>query len=307
MPGTVTPRWGTPTRFTPLGSSTSSASRLKHWLAKGFDSEEEAEAAVRAETPKLLGIVPLSGVRLVDRPGRNVYGFEAEYELASAAQVGGPGDGSGDADPAYNYQWDIGTETKKLLKSYHTDAFPAEGEAPDFDGAILVKPDGTVEGVDVEDGCWTEEIQFFLKPERVTTDLKRRLYLLRQTVNDAPFLYFDTGECRFRGCRASAQKGENTSITLLFAAASNEEIPHLNGEDVFDKAGQDFLWYSRKSQTIDVGTGPAAAKLIVAKATCAFVEQVYRRRSFELLQALIDGIGTGDYVDPAGDSGEGSA
>ncbi|HEX8322364.1 MAG TPA: hypothetical protein VF595_00500 [Tepidisphaeraceae bacterium] len=306
MPSVIE-RHGVRGRSSPMGQSSGAATRERHWLARGYVNgegkvdEDAAEEAVRATTPAILGTVPLTSIEKVDEPGKDTIGFVARYELPNAAKASAE---QGEGGSVFDYSWSSQTASARITQSLATTVYKPEGKTvPDFAGAILVKGEN-VEGCDIDVGIWQEEITFYLKPQNVTTTLKGQLFALTGKVNSAPFLYFDVGECRFCGCRSNATNGQNTSITLLFAAAPNEKIPSKDEIPEVTKPGQDFVWTYRRP-AVRASTGTDGISYLYQEPVATYVEQVYPRRSFALLEALINGIGTGGYVPPEPGDDEG--
>lgn len=168
---------------------------------------------------------------------------------------------------------------------------PADTEAPDYGGAVGVKKDGTVEGVEVivPKLEWTET--HYLHGKYISFTYLNLLYRLTGKVNSDPFRAFNPGEVLFMGAQGREVAGTGTGeLTYHFAASPNVELTLPGIEDPIRKDGWDYLWFDFKTSLDE------KAKKIVTRADWAFVERVYERVKFAQLQF-------GPLPEPGADAG----
>ncbi len=155
----------------------------------------------------------------------------------------------------------------------------------DFKGAINVQQGGEVDGIDILIPSLAYTVEYVFDAEDVNQDYVLTLRSLVGTVNKATFHQFPAGECLLT--RASGQKREDGAWDMAFAFASLENAVDLvigEGSDaitVKDKKGWDLLWVYYEDKDINDGDGQTFCH---KRPLYAFVEQVYLRGDFDLLE-----------------------
>lgn len=183
----------------------------------------------------------------------------------------------------HTFSFDTGGGTQHITQSIETiGAYAADGDAPDFGGAIGVTHD-SVEGVDITIPVYQFSETHYLPASVVTNAYKGTLFYLTGKVNSAYFRGCQAGECLFLGASGSRrQMGENPNdgdweITFKFAASPNAVNLQIGDIVVASKKGWEYLWVRYEDSEDD------AANVLVKKPTAAFVEKVYEEGDFSVL------------------------
>ena len=183
----------------------------------------------------------------------------------------------------HTFSFDTGGGTQHITQGVETiGAYAAEGDAPDFGGAIGVTHD-SVEGVDITIPVYQFSETHYLPASVVTNAYKGTLFYTTGKVNNAYFRGCQAGECLFLGASGSRrQQGENPNdgdweITFKFAASPNVVNLQIGDITVASKKGWEYLWVRYEDSEDD------AANVLVKKPTAAYVEKVYEDGDFSVL------------------------
>ena len=224
------------------------------------ESEEEANQCAKDNLPAFFRYWPFRGYRL-EFQGGDVWRGEAEYGY------GGTG--------ATKVTFSTRGGTRHITQSLLTEAYSADGDAPDFQGAIGVNGD-TVEGVDVISPVlhFTEEhlvpLTRLLEPTFINT-----LVGLTGRTNTEPFRGFQAGEVLFYGAEGGYEvpivpdpdPDLKYPVTYEFAASPNKEDVQIGDIGPITKRGFAHVWVRYKES--------ADGKALLKVPAYVYVETVY--------------------------------
>ncbi len=167
----------------------------------------------------------------------------------------------------------------------------AHGNVPDFKGAIGVKGDGDIEGVDIEVGSIEFSITKKWKRNRVSQDYFIKLFRFADqgAVNKYRFtivwleqhLIFPKGDLRFRSVNVKSSDTEELEMTYNFAYQSplleNSNTPFKVGNSAnIGMEGWEYGWVHYKTST--------SASRITKVPVAFIVNRVYPYEDFEELE-----------------------
>ena len=250
------------------------------------ESEDAALAACLASANPRFGRLFLDEVSIEERINASTFKATALYRVdESKERESGDTGGTGNANPQESFDTTGGT--RHLNKSLSTISKTPAG-AMDYGGAIEVDGDGNVNGVDVTMPVMTFSETHFFKPSKITTEYKKKVFLLTGKVNKAVFKGFAIGEVLFLGAsgrRTGTSADDLWEITYKFAVSpSMSNIEVADGLSVTQKAGWDYMWVKFGEKVIN----GAITKTPVA----AYVERVYEAGDFSDLNFPKSGTDT---------------
>lgn len=164
----------------------------------------------------------------------------------------------------FNFDTTGGTTNIKAGKA-HVNSYPAG--APNHQGAIGVKQDGTVDGCDIIVPKLKITFAFKYSSGIITAAKIKDIAAITGTTNSKPFLGFAIGELLFLGATGSNGSQQEMEVTFNFEASQNVTGISTGGISGVDKKGHDYLWHEFGD---DVHSGKA-----ITKAKYVHVERVY--------------------------------
>lgn len=233
------------------------------YYAAAAVSEQDAITAVSAVAPGTYGDLVRQGVSAAQtHPG--IYDVTVRYGPRKPRE---PGDSA--------FSFDISTGTQRITQSRSTvDRYAVPGRDPvDYQGAIGVARDGTVEGAEilVPEFQYTEEHTF----ESLSAGYIGTLFGLTGKVNDSQWKHFAAGECLFVGATGRKTAEEEWRVTYTFLGAPNLTGLSVGDIDGITKDGWDYLWVVYED-VLDNDAG-----LVIQKPVEVHIERVYDRADFD--------------------------
>lgn len=134
----------------------------------------------------------------------------------------------------------------------HVASYPDDGDW--HKGAINVKADGDVEGVEIVIPALKMTYTFNHPAGIVTESFARLLASVTGRTNSATFRGFAAGELLFAGASGSDGTDADASISYSFVASSNETSLTIGEITSIAKAGHDYAWVEFED---DIDTGEA--------------------------------------------------
>jgi hypothetical protein len=148
---------------------------------------------------------------------------------------------------SYKLSFDTTGGTVRIFSAKsHIASYPVAGSPPDHKGAINVKDDGNVEGVDRVIPALKLSVAFQHPLGIITLPQIKQLARKTGMVNSDSFLTFSPGELLFLGATGSEGSEVETEVTYHFAASEN--VTGLTFGDVANvaKKGHEVLWIEYK-------------------------------------------------------------
>lgn len=156
----------------------------------------------------------------------------------------------------YTWSFDTSGATVKIKAAKeHIASYPDDGDW--HNGAIGVKADGEVEGVDIVIPALALTVTFNHPAGIVTLDYARQVARATGTTNDSPFLGFAAGELLLLGVNGS--DGSEAPASLGYKFAASENVTDLSFGDITGivKAGHHVAHVDFED---DVDTGEAVRR-----------------------------------------------
>jgi len=174
--------------------------------------------------------------------------------------------------------WDTSGGTTHITQSLETiHKLAADGDAPDFKGAIGVTEDNQIEGTDIVVPQLNFTVSRDLDAALVSNAYIQGLAAATGTTNQSAFRGLPAGSVLFLGS-SGQQKDEDTfGAEWRFAAASNLENFQVGQITVPSKKAWEYLWV-RYSITAD-----DASKSLIVQPKYVYVERVYQESDFSQL------------------------
>lgn len=170
------------------------------------------------------------------------------------------------------------TVAKEHIATYSVDSI--DPITTKFDGVIGPDEDGGASGTDVDLPIWEERRTYVFTDEEMTTTFKGILFALTAHTNDDDFLYFNEGECKYRGVDGGQRPDGQWEVTFILAGspnATNLHVPTGLGDIIVAaKKGWDVLSvkYKRVEDTDNVSIGTIIEFV--------FIDRVYDPADFTL-------------------------
>lgn len=139
-------------------------------------------------------------------------------------------------------------------------------------GAIGVKPDGDVEGVDIVIPALKLNVQYKNPRGVVTIAYAKTLARATGCANSAPFLDFAPGELLFVGAQGSDGTETDAEVTYMFVASENTDSLSMGDVANIVKYGHHYAWAEFKDAVVG---GQAAVQV-----KRVHVERVYNFINF---------------------------
>lgn len=244
------------------------------YIVFGAANEDEALALAKATAPEKYDGIALDTIEIDERLAEEIFKVRAIYPNSDT--TGGPGSDS--EEPVFSF--DTGGGTKHLTQSLATvGKYPSD--APDFGGAIEVDEDNNVNGCDIILPIMVFTETHWYPNSHVTASFKKQLAELTGSVNSSSFKGYDAGEVLFQGATGS-RRGKKSSdkweITYKFAVSANVTNLKIGDITVSEKDGWDYLWVKYHADVDD------NAQTLIKKPQYAYVEKVYERKNFSILE-----------------------
>lgn len=153
----------------------------------------------------------------------------------------------------YTWSFDTSGATVKIKAAKeHIASYPDDGDW--HKGAIGVKADGEVEGVDIVIPALALTVTFNHPSGIVTLDYAKSLAQATGTTNSSTFLGFAAGELLFLG--ASGSDGSEAPASVSFKLAASQNVTDLSFGDITSivKQGHHVAWVEFED---DIDTGEA--------------------------------------------------
>lgn len=230
---------------------------------------EQDDSVVRtyATTGSPATVTGLTGVLYRSEIGLNPEGFQLYTVEVTYTRL------SVNAIPtgsyAFNFDTTGGTVHINCAKA-HVASFPAG--APDHKGAINVKEDESVDGVDIIVPKLKFTLAFKFPTGVVTIAYVNSLAAITGTTNRYRFLGYNEGELLFLGATGSDGSASEMELSFNFEASANATGFTSGGITGISKWGHELLWHEFGSV---VSSGKAATN-----ATAVHIERVYDAADF---------------------------
>lgn len=212
----------------------------------------------------------------VEEDGNGVWIGKAVYALPS------PGN---QTQNSFSISFDISGQTQKVFQSKKTQGTYAAGDNTprDFGGAINVREDHTIEGVDILIPYLSYQVTYTYPTNQVNSTFIGNLYRTVGKINDSGFGGFLAGELLLTKVAGQRRDDKNWDVSYSFAASEEKHDVQIGtGDDMITvaiKRGWDYLWvYYQQKQ---VGVDPDY--YIVSSPVSAYVEQVYDEANYGVL------------------------
>jgi hypothetical protein len=146
-------------------------------------------------------------------------------------------------------------------------------EIKNFNGAIGVKEDGTIDGVDIVVPSFKFTIQKSFAKSDITTSFRQTIAGLTGKVNESTFWGYPQGEVLFTGASGQRSGNGDWQISFNFLQSPTQYNKTLAGVTISQKQGWEYVWvhYKKLNQTLD----EVPANL--------FVERIYEESDFSVL------------------------
>lgn len=229
------------------GSSadTSSATKTLVYKAVGETNVSIVEAYAYTGTPATVtfsgGTLYRRGVA-VDPDGWAQYLVTVTYGKLDSSSVAV-------GSSTFSFDTSGATINIKCAKA-HVESYPDSGNW--HKGAINVKADGDVEGVEIVIPALKLTYTFNHPTGIVTESFARLLSSVTGMTNSATFRGFTAGELLFAGASGSDGTNAEASVSYTFVASSNETSLSIGGITGIAKAGHDYAWVEFED---DIDTG----------------------------------------------------
>lgn len=257
-------------RETQIGSSNKSQIRVYH--CTGADSPDAVIDIIGTDIPASIdapddGLVATWYARgkIVVPLDNDTYKATITYQPVSLRnpQVG---------DSSYSF--DIGSQNVHIAQSISTiSKTVVSGTAPDFQGAINVQADGTVDGADIIEPVYSFSETHWIADDGVTTSYKLDLLGVVGKVNKAAFRGHSAGEVLCTGISGRKMAdGEKWEVTFSFSVRQNRTSITVGGITVAAKKGWEFLWVMYEKTVSN--------DRVVKQPVAAYVEQVYESADY---------------------------
>lgn len=260
----------TPESRAQSSGTSSTASHTLTYIANGEQDDYTVHAYAIANTPTYVvrptGTLYRNGISV--RPnGFQQYIVEVSY---------GKLDKNSLPSNSYTFNFDTtgGTTNVKCGKS-HIASYNSGGtvSSPDHKGAIGVRSDGTVDGVDIIIPKLRINLSFKFASGSVTAAYMKSLAAITGCTNSKRYLGFDAGELLFLGATGSNGSNMEMEVTYSFEASGNVTGLSSGGITGIAKKGHEYLWHEFDDQ-VDTGKPVTRAKYV-------HIEQVYDSADFE--------------------------
>jgi len=254
------------------GARTASEDRVQRsYVIDGEVGEDAARIALLAEAPTSVTI----GGSVIPRQDGDAEVLETEvldvFEGTVVWAKGGSAPGTGDS-----FGFRIGGQQTHLT---HSIATQDSVGGLDYQGAMNVRPDGTVAGVDILVPAVTFTMTRTKTSAQLTPTYKRTLSLLVGKVNSDVFEGYQPGELLLSDVSGQqADTGEDIRLTFSFSALENKTgiviVPGEGGDPdlTVDKKGHEYLWVQYADKL--------AGGIVVQRPIAGFVEQVYEAAAY---------------------------
>lgn len=245
------------------------SAELVYWAVTEL-GEGDAVSSVSAVAPQTYGILVRQGEPDVAQVAPHLYDVTVRFGPRKPRE---PGDSS--------FSFDVSGGTQRRTQSIETvNRYALPGRDPrNFQGAIGVSQDGTVEGVEIIVPEFTYSVEHTF--ETLSPGYVGTLFELTGRVNDAPFKHFAAGEALFLGASGRRTSEESWRVTFTFLGSPNKTGLSVGAINGITKRGHDHLWVVYED-AIDNDVD-----LVVQRPIEVHVERVYEDADFSQL-----GIGT---------------
>lgn len=245
------------------------------YIVFGVTTEDEALELAKTAAPATYDNVALETLEIEERLAENIYKVRAYYPEKNSS---GGGSNSETQEPAFSF--DTGGGTKHITQSLSTvGKYP--DSAPDYGGAIGVDDDNNVTGCEIVMPVMTFTETHWYSNSKVSTSFKKQLAELTGCVNASSFKGYAAGEVLFQGAsgtRRGKKSSDKWEITYKFAVSPNVNRVQVGDISVGKKDGWDYLWVKYHPEV------DSNAKTLIKTPKYAYVEKVYERKDFSILQ-----------------------
>lgn len=247
-------------------SASGSGSRSLTYLALGYSTAEDAEAAVLATAPSLYNLMPIA-----DASTQEVADDIFETEITWSFDQERPKE----SEEALSFSTTGGTQ--RITQSRGTTSYVASGTAPDFKGAIGVSKDA-VEGCDIIAPVFSFQKTRTFSAYNVTNAYIKALSDATGTINQSTFMGFAAQEVLFVGAEGRQNSPEEPwTITFHFKAGPNLTGLTVGTISSIAKKAWQYLWVLYQD------TEDTSAKFLTKRPLAVYVEDVYRQSNFSTL------------------------
>lgn len=237
-----------------------SPSAETEWCVTGATDYANARATLDAVLPTSFTfpssrVAYLDGVEAIEQRDDEFFTFRCTYNAQERPTFGD-----------IEYELDVSAPTGRVYQSLATTAYIASGTAPDFAGAIGVRPDGPPEGAELPTPFSTFSLTKHWAVASITDAYQTTLHNLVGTVNSATFYGRAAGTCKLLGI-SGRQNGDKFPITYEFGFRPNQGSQTINGITVTSVPGWEIMDILTETQT--------SQEKLVWPATVVYVHRVH--------------------------------
>jgi hypothetical protein len=176
------------------------------------------------------------------------------------------------------------TQSKQTVSKYTKKGYPQH----DFQGAINVNEDYSIDGVEIIVPYMSFEVDYSVNPNMIDNAYIATLRDTLGCTNDAPYKGFDTGELLLSKVSGTRRDAENWDLKFGFGVSKNANNLSIGTLPTITKAGWDYLWVWYVKTDMKDSTGAVVGT--VKTPANAFVERVYDKASYAAL-GVPNGLG----------------
>jgi hypothetical protein len=212
------------------------------WIVTGASSYANARTALDAALPTSFTfpssrVAYLNNIEAIEQRDDEFYEFLIRYESQAKPTFGD-----------IEYELDVSAPTGRVYQSLATVGYVASGTAPDFGGAIGVRPNGPPTGAELPTPFSTFSLTKHWAVASITDAYQTTLHNLVGTVNNATFYGRAAGTVKLLGI-SGRQNGDKFPITYEFGFRPNQGSQTINGITVTSVPGWEIMDILSEAQT----------------------------------------------------------
>lgn len=229
---------------------------MRLYYVTGASDAPDAKSAVESAAPATVdsGRLELDGVEVDEIPGKS-----STFEAVAIYRSEQDKDAEDGDDPKFRFSSAGRPYRRYAFLSAPTDYPTGAGNSPDHKWSINARPDGTVEGVDINEPTFAWEETHYFATADVSEAYLGKLYALSWHTNDATFKIregatatYAIGEVLFKYADGGQMGNGDWEITFHFEAAPNTTTLEVGDLTDITKAGQQYAWIEAE-QRLDSG------------------------------------------------------
>lgn len=261
----------------PTGRTNNSKRATRSFLIEGAADDNEALSKLLADAPAAVNGKPLSPTE------SEVEEIDESGIFTGTAVYVSPEYGNREAG-SFTLSFDIAGTTQRITQSRSTVAsYTRPGSwVRSFGGALNVSSDGSVEGTDIIVPTVSYEFTKTYPDDQFEDGTFIRVLIAAVgSVNDDTWQGLDAGEALLSRVSGRRRHDGKWDVTFGVAVSLNEEDLAVGEITGIDKEGWDYLWVYYAEEEKTTGGGQ---KYVGKVPVNAFVERIYRRTDYDLLE-----------------------